>query len=185
MKTKLRSSRLFIGLSFAMLLSACASHVPPEIKQSLEGAPTLAEVRDQPQAYLSQKVRWGGVILNLENRQDTSWLTILAYPLNEQGKPQVSDHSSGRFIAEANDFLEPSVYSRDRKITVIGRLIKTETIKVGDFPYEHPVVDVSQRYLWPEEQELSDYNYPPYWWYDPWYYPYYPWHYPYYPHYYR
>jgi outer membrane lipoprotein len=168
-----------------VLLSACAYHVPPEIQQSLEGAPSLAEVRDQSQAYMSQKVRWGGVIIDLENRQNTSWLTILAYPLNEQGKPQVSDHSSGRFIAEVNHFLEPSVYSRDRKITVIGRLTKTETIKIGDFPYEYPVVETSQRYLWPTEQEMSDYNYPPYWWYDPWYQPYYPWHYPYYPHYYR
>lgn len=185
MKTIFRSGGLFIWLSSAMLLSACTSHVPPEIKQPLDGAPGLAEVRDQPSAYLSQKVRWGGVILNHENRQDTSWLTILAYPLSEQGKPLVSDQSSGRFIAEVSEFLEPTVYSRDRKITLIGRLRKTETLKVGDFPYEYPVIAVEQHYLWPAEPELSDYDYPPYWWYDPWYHPYYPWHYPYYPPYYR
>lgn len=164
-----------------MLMSACSSHIPPEIRQSLDGAPSVAQVRDKTDTYLSQKVRWGGVIHHTENKHNASWLTIIAFPLSDRGKPQDSDQSPGRFIAIVDEFLEPLVYSRDRKITVTGNLLRTETFKVGEFPYEYPVIQVDHHYLWPPELEPANYDYPPYWWYDPWYNPYYPWRHPYYP----
>lgn len=171
-----------IWIVLIVLVSACSSHIPPEIRESLDGAPSVAQVHQAAENYLAKKVRWGGIILNAENKQKTSWLTILAYPLSNHGEPHVSDHSPGRFIAIVDKFLEPLVYSRDRKITIIGKLLRTETIKVGEFPYQFPVVQVEQHYLWPAEPEPSDFKHDPYRWSDPWYNPYYPWHSPYYPH---
>lgn len=172
------------ALASVILVSACSSHLPPEIKQPIEGAPEIAQVRENIDAYLSQKVRWGGVILSTENKDNTSRLTILAYPLSNYGEPRVSDQSSGRFIAIVDEFLEPLIYTRDRKVTITGNIIRSEIVKVGDFPYQYPVVQAQQHYLWSAEPEFDPYYYPPYW-YDPWYSPYYPWHYPYYPRYYR
>jgi outer membrane lipoprotein len=166
-----------------VLLSACSSHIPPEIRQPLEGAPSVAQVRDRADTYLSQRVRWGGVILNTENKLNASWLTIVAFPLDDEGEPgDYADQSPGRFIAIVDEFLEPTVYNSDRQITVIGNLLRTETLKIGEFPYEYPVVQVEHYYLWPPKPEPADY--PPYW-YDPWYNPYYPWQYPHYPRRYR
>jgi outer membrane lipoprotein len=167
------------GVVSIILASACSSHIPPEIRQSLEGTPSLAQVHEDADSYLSKKVRWGGVVLSTENKQNSSWVTVLAYPLNDDGKPKDSGLSSGRFIAVMNEFIEPTVYTRDRKITIIGNLIRTETIKVGEFPYEYPVVQEERHYLWPPEPEFTAPDYPPYWWRDPWYNPYYPWHHPY------
>ena len=164
------------GLAAIVLVSACSSHIPPEIKQPLDGSPGIAQVRHQMNAYLSQKVRWGGVILHTENKQNVSELTIIALPLSENGKPQSSDQSPGRFIAIIDEFVEPLVYSPEREITVTGQILKAETLKVGEFPYEYPVIQVEHYYLWPDEPERSYADYPPY----PWYGPYYPWHYPYY-----
>ena len=166
-------------------MSACSSHIPPEIRQDLDGSPSVTQARDNADAYLSQKVRWGGVILNTENKHNASWLTIIAFPLSDTGKPRDASQSPGRFIAIVDEFLEPMVYSPDRKITVTGTLLRTETLKIGEFPYEHPIIQVDHYYLWPAEPAPADYDYPPYWWYDPWYDPWYgpyhPWHYPYYP----
>ena len=167
---------LVLVLSF----TACSTNIPPEIRQPLEGSPGVREVHANVDAFVSQKVRWGGVILGTENRQDTSRLTIVAFPLSDNGEPRVSDQSSGRFIAIVDEFLEPTVYSSDREITVTGRVLKTETLKVGDFAYEYPVIQVEQYHLWPEKTDPVYVDYPPYWWYDPWY-PYYP----YYPYYHR
>ena len=164
------------------LMSACSSHIPPEIRQALDGAPSVAQVRDRADSYLSQKVRWGGAILATENKQNASWLTIVAFPLDNEGEPGDSDQSPGRFIAIIDKFLEPTVYNSDRQITVIGNLLRTETLKVGEFAYEYPVIQVEHYYLWPPKPEPVDY--PPYW-YDPWYNPYHPWQYPYYPRRYR
>ncbi len=162
---------LYLGV--VMFLSACSSHVPPDIRQSFDGAPGLTQVRANPDAYLSQELRWGGVILATENRENTSRLTIVGFPLNDSGRPGIARTSPGRFFADVDAFLEPLVYSREREITVIGKLLKTEKSKVGEFDYEYPVVEVEKFYLWPLRPKTVDYN-PPY--YSPFFNPYYPFH---------
>ncbi|NOQ70136.1 MAG: Slp/YeaY family lipoprotein [Gammaproteobacteria bacterium] len=181
----LKSITYLGGFAAIVLVSACSSHIPREIKQPLDSSPGVAQVRHQTDAYLSQKVRWGGVILNTENKQNASELMILAMPLSENGKPQNSDQSPGRFIAIIDEFVEPQVYSPKREITVTGQILRAETLKVGEFSYEYPVIQVEHHYLWPPEPEQSYVDYPPYLWYDPfypypWYDPFYPWPYPYY-----
>ncbi len=164
-------------LAFFMLVSACSTHIPPEIKQPLEDSPGVAQVHHQIDAYLSQKVRWGGIILQTENKQNVTELTIVALPLSKNGETLKSDQSPGRFIAIIDEFLEPQVYSPERKITITGQVLRAETLKVGEFVYEYPVIQVDHYYLWPPEPEPSYLGYPPY----PWIYgPYYPWDYPYY-----
>jgi outer membrane lipoprotein len=105
-------------------------------------------------------------------------------PLSKNGRPQDTDDSPGRFIAVVPDFLDPKVYSDDRRLTVTGRLQGTETDKVGEFPYTYPIVQAEHYYLWPREISSpyppSYYRYP-WWYYDPWYYD--PWYYPWYPRY--
>lgn len=161
-----------------LLIVGCSSHIPPEIRQSLDGSPDLVLVKSNAPAYISQKVRWGGVILQTENKDENSRLTIVAFPLNDVGEPLSKQQSPGRFIAIVDQFMEPTVYSRDRKITVIGNVLRTETLEIGEFPYEYPVIQLEHHYLWPVEEEPAYIDYPPYW-YDPWY-PYYPFYYPYY-----
>ena len=161
-----------------MLMTACSSSIPVEIRQSPINAPDLAQVRDQPSSYIAQPIRWGGMILETENTQNASRLTVIAFPLSDNGEPQTRAQSPGRFIAIVDKFLEPLVYSRDRLITVTGNFFKTETQNIGEYPYLYPLVEVDHYYLWPEKRVPYYPDYPPYWRYDPWYYPGYPWHYP-------
>lgn len=161
-------------LAFLLLQTACSSQVPAGIKTPLAAAPTIEQVRKSPEEYISKTVRWGGVIINTENRKDSSRLTIVAYPLSKYGEPLTSKNSVGRFIVSFSHFLEPQVYSHDRVITVLGKIITTEAINVGDFPYNYPVISVQQHFLWPVD-EPQEPLYPP-WWYDPYYWPYHPLH---------
>lgn len=164
-------------LVIALSLCSCASRIPVEIRGDVEHAPTVAQVHTEAEKYLSQKVRWGGKILKIENKQNTSRLTVVAFPLNGYGRPQNTRQSPGRFIAVVDRFLEPEIYSRDREITVIGNILASETHKVGEFAYSHPVVKVDNHYLWAVEEKTTD-NYMHHWWHDSWYNPYYPWPYP-------
>lgn len=164
---------IYSGITTSILfLSACSSQVPMVISQEIKGSPTIAKIQEKSKAYLSQPVRWGGVIINTKNKQDTSRLTIVAYPLNNNGKPQITKNSVGRFIASINSFLEPQVYSRNRIITLTGQFIKTESIKVGDFPYNYPVIKVKKYFLWPDKKTTT--QQPPVWRHEPFYWPYYP-----------
>lgn len=166
--------------AFLVLMTGCSSNIPLDIRQQIENSPSVAQVREQFDTYVSKRVRWGGFILDTQNKAQGSWVTIIGLPLDDSGQPEISDNSDGRFIAEINEFLEPLVYSRDREMTVTGRVVRSEAIKVGEFMYEYPVIEVDHYHLWPKKTVPVNVDYPPYWRYDPWFYPdYYPWPYPY------
>lgn len=159
--------------SLILLLSviACTSHVPDNIKIAPAHNPTLAQVLEHPEQNQAQQIRWGGIILNTENLTNSTRLTILAMPLDSEGEPKTNSSSWGRFIADFADFLEPSVYANNRMITIFGDIQSLETLKVGEYPYPHPVIRVVAHYLWPQPIPYMHHDWPPYW-YDPWYYPY-------------
>jgi len=182
------ASRLLIRHAWLLstLLVACASQIPVNIRQAPRGGPSLPQVRANLLDFRSQPVRWGGEILNVENRETATWVTVLAQPLHDDGEPNRSDNSEGRFLARIPVFLDPKVYQAERRITVRGTLTGSETRQVGQFPYRYPVVDATDWYLWPKQPARepgydSPYWYDPVfpspWYYDPWYrYPYYPHH---------
>ncbi|MFT5657822.1 MAG: outer membrane lipoprotein [Gammaproteobacteria bacterium] len=151
------------------LLSACSSNIPLEIREAPANAPTLPEVRDRPNGYVSQSVRWGGRILETTNGQNSSQITIVAFPLSDEGRPRTDEASSGRFIASINHFLEPLEYKSDRLITVTGTYSRTETLVVGEYRYEYPVVDIAHSYIWPVIVRPVYNPYPHYWHHNPWY----------------
>ena len=157
-----------------LLLPACSSNIPPVISDPLLGAPSLVEVQSQASGYIDRQVRWGGVILATENRQSNSRITIVAFPLNGWGRPRITALSPGRFIAVVDEFLEPLVYSRDREITLTGSILGTETLKVGEFAYEYPLVQVENYYLWPTRVDSPNLDGSRYWRHYP-NYPYYLW----------
>lgn len=173
-----------LWLLTGLLLSGCASQIPPLIREAPSDNPPLELVHANAADYRGRSLRWGGTIIETENREKTTWLSVLARPLYKDGEPRYTDDSAGRFIAIVPEFLDPKVYAADRLVTVSGTLLRTETRKVGEFPYTYPVVAAEAWYLWPMETELP-YGYPNPWWYDPWYYgpgyydPWYPYGYPY------
>ncbi|MCO6411583.1 MAG: Slp family lipoprotein [Thiogranum sp.] len=167
----------------ALMLTACATSIPLQIKQAPPDNPGLQQVLDDPDAWQSRQARWGGTILETENREDMTRLLILARPLSKDGEPRSGDTSLGRFIAVIPRFLDPAVYSKDREVTITGTIQGVETRKVGEFPYRYPVVLAEHHYVWPQPDPYDPYRYPRWWhdpwYYDPWYFPYYPYHHPY------
>lgn len=163
-----------VCLSASLMLTACASPIPETIKVAPPDNPELEAVLGNATGYESRQVRWGGEILETDNRENATRLTVLARPLVRNGKPDYdTDDSPGRFIAIVPGFLDPKVYGDKRMITVTGTLRHSEPGKVGEFAYTYPVVEVQDYYLWPKETLMPPLGYP--WYYDPWYYD--PWYY--------
>lgn len=157
-----------------VLASACSSRIPPAINDPDVGDVEVSQARSSPDAFYSSKIRWGGVLVSVENTANQSKLTIVSFPTNDEGRPIVSADSPGRFIALVDGFLEPLVYRENREFTVVGRVGRPERGKVGDYEYDFPVVNVDDFYLWPKRVKQAVYP-------DPYYRPYiYP-HYPFYP----
>jgi len=163
-------TRLVLLLVSIAVLAGCASDIPRPIREAPPNNPGIAQVLTEPEAFRQQSVRWGGVIAAVENRKEETWIEVVERPLDGEGRPQRTDRSGGRFIAKAPEFLDPSVYARNRAITVAGVLENVITRDIGEHPFRYPLIRVSNVYLWPEQPATVHhyYYYPPYW-YDPWY----------------
>jgi len=173
-------------LSLAILvLSACASTPPaPLITQAPSNDITLPEVSQSPSQFIKSPVRWGGRIVKSEElviaaRTDSKVtvkstdksdekrllkLEILAYPLDQKGKPVQSAEALGRrFIAKLQQPYNTGRYYRNRWITIAGEISGTETYTLPSGESQVlPVVDAQEKYAWREEYRDDYHN--DYWW---------------------
>lgn len=167
--------KVVVLLLLSIGLAACASQVPLAIRAPLADVPDVQSARLAKAEMIGTRVRWGGVIALLENRQQDTWIEIVDRPLDSNGRPVDSDKSGGRFIARIPGFLDPATYARDRELTVTGLLAASITRAVGDYPYRYPVVAVDSYYLWAKPLPPAPvYYYDPFWqhpWYGPRYLP--------------
>lgn len=162
--------------ALVLIMSACTTVQPFPVPAA---NPPLASVRDNLTAHQNQHVVWGGTILSIDVKQTQSLVSILAKPLDNNGQPIQSDKSDGRFLARFSGFRDPAVFAVGRSLTIAGTVQGGETLKIGEYDYLYPVVEVADYRLWsiPVTRSYDDYDH---WWYDPWY-PWYPWYPGYYP----
>ena len=121
---------------------------------------TLVQEADK---HIGDMVILGGYILETKNSADESTLRVLQSPLGFGQEPKSKDHTQGRFIVFYKGFLEPEVYSKDRKITVAGVIVGSVAEKIDGFLHSHLKIQGRELFLWPKEQ--YQYHTP---YYDPW-----------------
>ncbi len=163
-------TRLLGGTLF-LTLAGCNSHLPVTIQSPPERDLQYAQVKQEIPVYQDEIVRWGGKIVAVENREDSTWIEILANPLNSFGRPIHNRDYAGRFIARIDGYLDAEQYAKDRYITISGK-VETGLVRlIDEYPYHYPLIHVQEYYLWPEAQMVHDYHW--LYHYRPYYYPYY------------
>lgn len=181
-------NRLGVVMLSTTLLAGCASQIPEQIRNVPASSPSVSEARAGTERLVGARVRWGGTIASVENRESQTWIEIVARELQEDGRPSQGDHSQGRFLARFQGFLDPAIYSKGRQITVVGSLNGQQTRAIDKYEYTYPVVNVESHYLWdkilPDSYARDPYLqsplfYDPYF-YDPFYYDPFYWRRPYY-----
>jgi len=160
--------------------SGCAPVLSKQLRKEAEHPIPFAELQQAPDTYKGRVVILGGYILETANDPDGSRLTILQAPLGFRNRPKSADLTKGRFLVLAKKFLDPEVYSKDRAITVGGKVEGSRQESLGSRNYVYPLIEAQEIYLWPEKYKYARPYYP--YFYDPWYYPWYdPWYRPWYP----
>ena len=155
-----------------LLLTACASNVPLEIRQDIsEKEISIGEVRDNAEAYIGDNVRWGGVIAGVENYENDTWIEVVGKKLGSYGQPYYSKHSQGRFIVHLEGFADPEIYRQDRRITIYGEIESQVVRTIDEYPYNYPLVRSKSHYLW-DDYYPYHYAYPYPGYYYPYVYPY-------------
>jgi outer membrane lipoprotein len=163
-------------LSICILsLSAC-SNLPPAIENPPLYDISYSEATRDIGHYKDAPVRWGGVVIDVENEQNYSLIQVLNYPLNYYGRPQLDKPNKGRFLIKSPEFQDPAVYKKDKEITVAGILKGDIARTVGNKTLRLPLILSTVLHLWPDYVPGNyyggfGYGYPYYGYYG--YYPYY------------
>jgi len=159
--------RRLLLLSTLLFMTACAS-VPMAIQgDNYQMGLTPQMVSSAPESHIRKPVRWGGIIVEVVNNEQETWVEILAMPLSDSAKPYGERNASlGRFIAKTNEFLDPEIFLKGLKITVTGTVSDTIQGKVGERDYVYATVDVQSQYLWPRVNVYrTQYITPGFWFY--------------------
>lgn len=136
-------------LAISALLWAAACAVSPLDTAGREvSAIGPAHVLDDP-ARIGETVVWGGRIAEIINLVDATELIVVSYPLDHGDRPRVRAEGGVRFIGLRPGYLEPLNFTPGRFVTVLGHVTGIEKRPVGEFTYDHPVMEVEQLHLWP------------------------------------
>ena len=150
-------NRHFLSICI-LLLSAC-SNLPPAIEDPPLYDLSYSEATRNIAQYKEAPVRWGGVIIDVENEQNFSIVQVLYYPLNSYGRPRLDKPNEGRFLIKSPQFLDPAVYTKDTEITVAGTLKGDIERKVGNKTLRLPLISSTVIYLWPDYGPGNYYGY--------------------------
>ncbi len=174
----MNAKRIF-RMSFATVLSilvvGCAMPFSKNLRDMADPALTFEQVKQNPDAYESKVVVWGGEIVRTTNVREGTRIEIVQKPLDFELMPKFGDETGGRFMAIYDGYLDSAVYKKGRDITVAGKIVGQITEPLDEIEYAYPLVSAEEIHLWPEKR-ISPYSYPypyyyRYWWYGPyWYY---------------
>lgn len=137
-------------------LSGCATAPIDPAEQALRDSPAVFEVQKAPVTYQGRKVRWGGLVVDVKNLEDSTVIQVLSRPLLPSQRPDSSGKAQGRFLAKVKGFVDPEELPRGRLVTVEGNVSGIETQSVGEFPYRFPVLQVTRKTVWSEDSFYAD-----------------------------
>ncbi|MBX3629063.1 MAG: Slp family lipoprotein [Nitrosomonas sp.] len=137
----------FYILLISLLLSAC-SVLPPVFNDARIKEISYAQALEHAEVHTDTMVRWGGVIIGLENAEQQDMLQVLFHPLDSYGRPDVDKPSEGYFLVSSPEPLDQEQYIEGREIVVVGILAgKTEPLtKYGGA--ELPLIKATGIHLW-------------------------------------
>ncbi|MFZ2725577.1 MAG: Slp family lipoprotein [Methylococcaceae bacterium] len=144
-------------ICLSLLLSACSS-LPPAIEDAPKFDLSYSSAIQNLAQYKDVPVRWGGVIIDIENEQAFSLIQVLLYPLGSYGRPRLDLPNEGRFFIKSPDFLDPLVYKKDGEITVAGTLNGTIERTIGKKTLQLPLIASTVIHLWPK-YDMNRYYY--------------------------
>lgn len=151
MRSPLPPSLLPLALATAALLAGCATQPTPLQGEYRDISPRDAVDHDSTGAL----VRWGGRIVQVEPRQDSTCFEVVSARLDASGRPLRGDgNTGGRFIACRSGFYDPAVFERNREITFTGRLAGYDNRRIGEYGYRFPKVDADIVYLWSQRDTV-------------------------------
>jgi outer membrane lipoprotein len=149
MTRRIQSYSLLLLFGFVL---GCAS-ISPELRENADSSLPLKEVQENPDAYKGKIVLWGGHIIQaLPQKDGTTLIEVLKWPLGWWDEPRETVAFHGRFLILLKGQVDPSVYKKGKRITVAGEIkgeIQGNKInELSDPTYRYPVILSQELHVW-------------------------------------
>lgn len=145
----------YLFLCSFLLIFGCAtaSVISPDLRVRMDSSLTFKEVLQNPDAYNGKIVLWGGqIIQTLPQKDGTTLIEVLEWPLSWRGKPKRTVSFQGKFLILLKEPSDSSVYRMGDRITVAGEIqgsMQGEEIKsVSDPAYRYPLLLSKEVHVW-------------------------------------
>lgn len=142
------SLSLSIALVVILAGTGCAPPFPDELLRTVDRSLSLERVRSEPGRHRGALVMFGGMIVDVKNTAEGTYIEVLQQPLDHRGRPRRTDKTEGRFLALSAEFLDSAVYIAGRDVTVVGVVSGEKTLRLSDIDYRYPVVAIRDLRLW-------------------------------------
>jgi outer membrane lipoprotein len=149
------------------LFVSCTHPVSQDILEGLDLDIKFEPLANDPKLFLGKRVLFGGLIVATRNIKDGTELEIVQKNIESYGNLETGDYSGGRFLFFSKGYLEPEIYASGRKLIGVGKVTGQRLGKVGDYPYNFPVIDVEELHLLDDTKHNTSYSAP--YSLDPWY----------------
>lgn len=131
----------------ALLLGACAT---PVFKDVGTLAPILpSDVQQSAGRHVGSEVIWGGRIIGVANREQSTEVEVIGYALDRDQQPMPDAPTVGRFIIILPGFVEPFDYPAGRHLSVHGRVSGARLGQVEEHEYLYPLLQAREVNVWP------------------------------------
>jgi len=150
--------RFLLVLAAMLVLAGCASSPPRFDTSDIRDGLTPRKVADGADVFEGDSVLWGGTLVSVENREGSTLLQVLSYPLGSGQRPDTDQAAGDRFLVEYPGFLDPADYAPGRAVTVKGRVTGSREGQVGESHYRFAVLHGSDIELWPKQTDRARSN---------------------------
>ena len=139
--------RLILFIFILFFIYGCAHVVTKDLRDlSEKNVPVPLLFRDHD-AYKGRIFILGGTIVNLTNTNQGTFIEVVEKPLDNRGRPQYTDLSRGRFLILYEGYLDTTIFSQGRQITVAGKVLGSKPRPLGDINYSYLFVKSRGLYL--------------------------------------
>ncbi|WP_067648247.1 Slp family lipoprotein [Dokdonella koreensis] len=134
-------------LVVTVLVAGCATPVFKDVANRIDATPL--DVQRAPERYTEGEVVWAGRIIAVENRETTTEVELVGYPMDRAQRPLPEARSEGRFILVLPGYVEAYDYPEGRYVTVHGRLAGSRVKPIQQRDYVFPLVRAQAVHVWP------------------------------------
>ena len=139
--------RLLCASLASLALAGCATPAFKDVGAVV--AIFASDVQQSPERYLGADVVWGGRIISVHNRAESTEVEVVGYPLDRIQQPLPEASTVGRFILILPGFVEPLDYPPGRHLSVHGTVAGARHGSVDEHDYLYPLLKAREVTVWP------------------------------------